>query len=54
MDLAFKWPSGNEGVLVSPGLFFPETVNFVLDSCCALFILFHLLMGSLLDTVSIH
>jgi hypothetical protein len=26
----------------------------VLDSCCALFILFHLLMGSLLDTVSIH
>jgi len=56
VDLAFKWPFGNEGVLVSPGLFFPETVNFVLHSCCVLFItiLFYLLMGCLLDTVSIH
>ncbi len=49
MDLAFKWPSRNEGVLVSPVVPFPKIVNCVVHGSCILTILYNFSMGCLLD-----
>jgi hypothetical protein len=49
VDLAFKWPSRNEGVLVSPVVPFPKIVNCVVHGSCILTILYNFSMGCLLD-----